>query len=126
MKLDYTKLRPFSSEMLLNILNLLELLLNQNPDNISLLKGYQLLDNYFDRFTSFSDYKQIAYKIWNICMTHVSEPGQIVKYTKFLLRRYYILKETIKKCDNITNFKLSLEEIFRINEINCHGKLNPN
>jgi hypothetical protein len=116
----------FSPTMIMSILSLVELILSNNQENTSTFKSYYLLDNYFDNFTLYPDYKGIAYKIWNISMTYESDPNEMVKYTKFLLRRYYVLKESLRKSENIKIYKNTLQEIFRVNEIICVNFLNEN
>jgi hypothetical protein len=113
-----TKYTPISVDILLAFIGFVESILNNNPENIALFKSFNFLELYFNKFIDFTDYKQVAYKIWSVCMLYETDNNEIIKFSKFLInKRYLILKETLNKADNIELFKYTVDEIFSINEI---------
>jgi len=111
--------QPASLSLLIKLIEFLEIILQNNHENIQKYKSLFFLDNYFEILTQFSEYKSIGYKIWNLTISFEQEETEIIKYTKFLSKRYHILKETILivNTENQIQIKFILEEIYTINEI---------
>lgn len=108
-----------SPHLLIKLIEFLEIILHNNFENIQKYKSLLFLDNYFEVLTQFSDYKSVAYKIWNLTINFENDDHEIIKYTKFLSKRYQILKETVLSLtmENSHQIKSLLEEIYTINEI---------
>ena len=113
-----SKIYPcLSAEVLLLLMNILNQILNGNQQYITAFKNYQLLENFFERFISHSDYLNLAYKIWSVCIVNEIEFKEIIKQSKFLLKRYYFLKEKLKIITTWKDLKLITIEFYRIYEI---------
>jgi len=124
--LDYKTNKINSPEVLIHIFSLLDQVLSGGQENIMILKNFQLLENYFERFIIYPDYKQVSYKIWSLLTIHEPDEKEILKHTKFLYKRYNVLKDILSKCDSIVNFKLIFHEIFQMVQIITVIVLNEN
>ena len=124
--LDFKTDKVISSEVLINILYLLDQVLSSGQENLMILKNFQLLDNYFERFIIYPNYKHVSYKIWSLLTIHEPDEKEILKHTKFLYKRYLYLKEIISKCDSMKNFQMILQEIYQMMEILSVIVLNEN
>jgi hypothetical protein len=124
--LDYKTNKINSPEVLIHILSLLDQVLSGGQENIMILKNFQMLENYFERFIIYPDYKQVSYKIWSLLTIHEPDEKEILKHTKFLYKRYTVLKDILSKCDSVVNFKLILHEIFQMVQIITVIVLNEN
>lgn len=119
-KKDFKEMKkPASSLLLIKLIEFLEIILNNNQENIKKYKDLFFLDTFFDALTQYTEYKSVAYKIWNLTINFEQDDYEIIKYTKFLSKRYQILKETLLLLTIKNSFQIKnlLEEIFTINEI---------
>ncbi len=98
-------------------MNILDQILTLNQQYIVYLKDYQLLENFFERFINYPNYMNLAYKIWSVCMVNEIESKEILKHSKFLFKRYNLLKDKLKITNQHEKNKKLIDELYRIYEI---------
>jgi hypothetical protein len=106
-----------SADVLLFLMNILDQILTLNQQYIVYLKDYQLLENFFERFINYPNYMNLAYKIWSVCMVNEIESKEILKHSKFLFKRYNLLKDKLKITNQHEKNKKLIDELYRIYEI---------